>query len=220
MQNYPGGVTSLLSTVNLSTVEEKKLVDKAIFKEEQNHLLMISSKHLAYFTPNLGVIKLSILDKMNKKPQMYRYRSYILDSSTNPINKLVDCELSDPAIGYGKVLEHHAAYISRLAATYPGCIVDSYDDDVSGAFPRLTHHPDINRGNISLHRDKMIVSVALHFGENYGPASREPIARARCFLAQWMFKHTTYQEKTNSEVINLMTLSDGNGNTKSYTICP
>ena len=52
-------VTSLLSTNNLPTVAKNlELVDKAILKKEHNHLSMVFSKHLAYFTPNLGVIKL------------------------------------------------------------------------------------------------------------------------------------------------------------------
>ena len=88
-----------------------KLVDKAILKEEPNHLLRVFSKYLAYFTPNLGVIKLGILDKKNKKPHMYRHGSYISNSFTNPINKLVDCNLSEPAIDYAWVLKHQAAYL-------------------------------------------------------------------------------------------------------------
>ena len=119
-------VASLLATANLPTVAKNpKLVDKAILKEERNHLSMVFSKHLAYYTPNLGVIKLGILDKKNKKPSMYRHGSYILEDSTNPINTLVNYDLSEPAIGYAWVLKHHAAYLWRLAATYPGCIIDS-----------------------------------------------------------------------------------------------
>ena len=57
-------VASLLATANLPTLAKNpKLVDKAILKEERNHLSMVFSKHLAYYTPNLGVIKLGILDK-------------------------------------------------------------------------------------------------------------------------------------------------------------
>ena len=102
---------------------------------------------------------------------MYRHGSYISKDSTHPINKLVDCELSKPAIGYAHVLQDHSGYLWRLSAQYPGCTIDSYDDDVSGAFPQVIHHPDIARANVSIHGDKMIVAVALHFGGNYGPAS-------------------------------------------------
>lgn len=116
-----------------------------------------------------------------------------MDFSTNPINKLVDCKLSESAIGYTKVLEHYAAYLWGLATTYPGCTVNSYIEDVCGAFPQLTHNPDIARGNVSLYGDKMIVLVALYFGGKYGPAKWEPIGQAQYFLTQWMFKHTTCQ---------------------------
>ena len=99
-------LSSLLFAVNLPTVAKKpKLVDKAIHKEECNHLLMIFSKHLAYF------IKLGVLDNKNKKPQMYRHGSYISESSTDPAHKLVDYDLSEPVIGYKRVLKHHVAYL-------------------------------------------------------------------------------------------------------------
>ena len=93
-------VARLLATPNLSTVAKNpELIVKAILKEEHNHLSMVFSSHLTAFTPNLGIIKLGILDKKHKKPRMYQHGSYISEDSTHPINKLVDCELSEPAIG-------------------------------------------------------------------------------------------------------------------------
>ena len=103
-------IMSLLTTNNLPTVAKNpELVDKAILKEERNHLLLVFSKYLAYFTSNLGIIKLGILDKKHKKPRMYRHGSYLSEASTNPINNLVDCKLSEPAIGYATVLKKHTA---------------------------------------------------------------------------------------------------------------
>ena len=110
-------VASLLATPNLPTVAmNPELVDKAILKEERNHLSIVFSSHLTTFTPNLGVIKLGILDKKHTKSRMYRHGSYISEDSKNPINKLVDCELSKPAIGYVKLLKEHAVYLWRIAA--------------------------------------------------------------------------------------------------------
>ena len=151
---------------------------------------------------------------------MYWHSSYISDAFANPINKLVYCNLSEPAIGYARRLKHHIAYLWRLAAMCPGCTVDSYDDNVSGVFPQLMHHPDIARGDVSLHDNKMIMSFALYFGDNYGPASWEPIACTRCFVAQWMFQHMLYQEEINDKAINLMTLPDDDNNTNAYKIHP
>ena len=162
-------VVSLLTTSNLPTVvKNPELVDKAILKEEHNHFALVFSKHLAYSKPNLGILKLGILDKKHKKMRIYCHGSYLLEASTNLINNLVDCELSKPAIGYATVLKMHAAYLWRIAATYLGCTINLYNGDVSRAFPQCTHHPNIARGNTSLYGNKMIVSVALHFGGNYG----------------------------------------------------
>ena len=108
-----------------------------------------------------------------------------------------------------------------IDASFAGCTIDSYHDDVSDAFPQCTHHSYIVHGNVSLHRNKMIISVALHFGGNYGPASWEPPACVRCFLAQWMYLHTTYQnEKLNREANNLMDLTDEDNDTDACTIQP
>ena len=107
---------------------------------------------------------------------MYRQGTYLLEASANPINNLVDCELCETAIGYALVLKEHTAFLWEIAATYLGCTIHLYNDDVSGAFPQCTHHPDIARGNVSMHGNKIIVSVALHFGGNYGSHSWEPPA--------------------------------------------
>ena len=156
---------------------------------------MVFSEHLAYFTPNLGIIKLDILNKNHKKNHVC-IGMVVSESSTNSINKLVDCKLSEPAIGYTTVLKQHAAFLWHIAAIYPGCNTNSYHDDVSRAFPQCAHHPDVACGNVSLDGNKMIVSVSFHFGGNYGPASWEPPACARCFLVQWMYLHTNYQENS------------------------
>ena len=66
----------------------------------------------------------------------------------------------------------------------------------------------------------MIVSVALHFGGNFGPHSWEPLARARCFLAQWMYLNTDYQEAMNKEALDLMELPDKDDDMHACTIQP
>ena len=144
---------------------------KLILKEECNHLSVVFSSHLTAFTPNLRIIKLGILNKKHKKPQMNQHSSYISEDSTHPINKLVNCELSEPAIGYTHILREYNAYLWRLAAQYPGCTIDSYNNNINGVFPQVNHHPDIARVNVSIYGNKMIVVVALHFDGNYGPAS-------------------------------------------------
>ena len=111
-------VASLLSTSNLPIVAKNpELVDKAIMIEERYHLSMVFSKHLAYFTPNLGITKLGILDKKYKKPRMYCHGSFLFKSSTNPINKLVDYKFNKTIIGYTTVLKQHVALFWRITAT-------------------------------------------------------------------------------------------------------
>ena len=151
---------------------------------------------------------------------MYCHGSYLSEASTNLINNLVNCKLSEPAIGYAMVLKKHAAYLWQIAATYPGCTIDSYNNDVSGAFPQCTHHLDIAKSNTSLHGNKMIVSVRLHFSGNYGLHSWEALVRARYFLAQWMYLNTDYQENINKEALDLMELPDEDDDTHACTVRP
>ena len=100
--------------------------------------------------------------------------------------------------------------------TYPNCIIYSYDNDVSDAFPQLVFYPDIARANISLYNNVMIASIALHFGFSWGPTSWEPLARATCFISQWLFLHTDYQININQEALDLFTIAANCSNTKEY----
>lgn len=82
--------------------------------------------------------------------------SYISSTSTNQNNRLVDCKLCEPVIGYVIDLELYESYLWKLGATYPSCTVELYDNNISGAFLQLNHPPNIARGNISLHGNKII----------------------------------------------------------------
>ena len=66
----------------------------------------------------------------------------------------------------------------------------------------------------------MIVAVALYFGGNYGQASWESIARARCFLARWMYKHTKHQEELNNNAHDLFHLLDEDDLSELCTVRP
>lgn len=193
-----------------------ELVEKAILKEERNHLSLTFSRLLVYYTPNIGRLIMGILNKLHKKPRVYRHAGCKPHEDIHPINSLVDVALTEPEIGYGTTLYQHCQYLWRIAMIYPNCIIDSYDDDVSGAFPQLVFHPDITRANFSLYNNIMIASIALHFGSSWGPASWEPLARARCFISQWLFMHIDYQIKINQEALDLFTIATNCSNTKEF----
>ena len=66
----------------------------------------------------------------------------------------------------------------------------------------------------------MTVAVALHFGGNYGTASWEPIARARCFLAGWMYRYTHHQQELNADAFVLFDLPDKEDLSEPCTVWP
>ena len=148
------------------------------------------------------MIPLGITNKEGKKLRPYRHCSNQPHTEIHPINTLTNVNLSEPRIGYGTTLQEHCSYLWKIAATFSNCIIDFYDNDVSGAFPQIMFYLDIARANTSIYGNKMIVSTALHFGGNFGPTSWEPRARARCHVAQWLFKSTSYQIKFNKEAID------------------
>ena len=111
-------------------------------------------------------------------------------------------------------------FLWKLAITFPGKIFDLYDDDVSGAFTQLVFHPDVARANVSSYSNTMIASAACHFGGNFGPASWEPVARARCSLAKWLFMHAVYYKELNQESLTLFELPSGNRATDGCKVFP
>jgi len=194
-----------LATENLpGAMKKPELIDKAIRKEEVNHLSMTFDRDLVMFTPHIGIIKLGILDKKGKKSRMYRHGSRTTENVLQPINKLCDVKKTEPRVKYGTVLKGHCQYLWSIAAHYPGQAIDLYDDDVSGAFPQQAFPPSLAKANVSIHDKIMILSVALHFGGNFGPASWEPLSDGRSFMAAWLFMHCSYQTKLNKESLNMM----------------
>jgi hypothetical protein len=194
-----------LATENLpGAMKKPELIDKAIRKEEVNHLSMTFDRDLAMFTPNIGIIKLGILEKQGKKDRMYRHGSRTTADVLYPINKLCDVEKTEPRVKYGTVLKGHCQYLWSIAAHYPDQPIDLYDDDVSGAFPQQSFPPGLAKANVSIHDKIMILSIALHFGGNFGPASWEPLSDGRSFLAAWLYIHCSYQTKLNTESLDMM----------------
>ena len=60
-----------LSTPNLPLVQKiSELIDKAITKEQNNHLLICFSHSLSHFVPDIGIVKLGIVDPPHKKPRL------------------------------------------------------------------------------------------------------------------------------------------------------
>ena len=184
-----------------------EVVKKAIWKEEKNHLLFTFSKHMLKYTYNIGII---ILGMLVKKPRMYRDCSFFPFIGMNLLNRLVKVNITEPEIDYGTTLHNFCCFLWRLAITFPGKIFDLYNDDVSGAFTQLEFHPDVARANVSIYNNTMIASTACHFRGNFGPASWEPVARARCSLAKWLFMHAVYYKELNQELLILFKLLSGN----------
>jgi len=127
-----------LATANLPAANKNPpLINKAITKERVNHLSFTFHRSLARFIPNIGIIKLGIIDKPHKKLRMYRHGTREAEGVTNPINRLCDVKATEPEIEYGSVLAEHCQNLWSIATEFPGEPIDLYDDDVSGGM----YHP-------------------------------------------------------------------------------
>ena len=168
-----------LSTPNLVAAERKPdLINKAIKKEEKNHLSIVTSGTVARYTRDIGIIKLGIVEKPHCKDRMIRHCSRITEEVTNPVNVCCDAKSTEPPVTIGKVFKNHINKLWDTKRKYPDRPLDQYDDDISGAFPQQAHHPGIAKAQCSMHQRQMIISFALHFGGNYGPAAWTPIGDA------------------------------------------
>ena len=187
-------------------MKKPALINKAIKKEEVNHLSLVFDRALARFTPHIRIIKLGILEKEGKKDRMYWHSSRTTSDVLHPINKTCDVKQTEPWMKYDTVSKNHCQYLWNTVAHYPGHVIDLYDGDVSGVFPQQLFHPSIAKANVNIHDQVMILSVVLRFGGNFGPASWEPISDGRSFLVVWLYNHCTYQTDLNKESLDMMDL--------------
>jgi hypothetical protein len=186
------------------TNEFPELVAKQFNKEDAREITMFFPRSIADFVPNVGLIPLGINIIEGKKPRMYRHGTFQADVNSYPINQIVTMD-TEPEFTFGTALMKHLEYIWRTRASYPDKRILLYDNDVSGAFNQRAMHPNIVCANCSIWGPYLIISVGMHFGGCFCPPNFEPIARARCKIVQFLYKHMDYYLDLNQEVIDLTT---------------
>ena len=60
------------------------------------------------------------------------------------------------------------------------------------------------KAKVSIFDNKILTSIALYFGGNFGPASWEAVANLRCFVTIWLFENCHYQSELNKEALALL----------------
>jgi hypothetical protein len=113
-------------------------------------------------------------------------------------------EETEAEIRYQAALKNHLQYIWRLRGTYPNQAIPLWDDNISGAFNHRTFYPDTARVNSGIFQDQIMISTGMHFGGNFGPSNQEPVAWARCELAEHLFQHETYQIQLNKHLQDII----------------
>ena len=144
---------------------------------------MIFSRHLVFYTYIICIVKLGVINKKNKKPSVYKHSNYRPYKWLHPINSLLNDSSRKPEIAYRIIVHKHCSYLWRISATYLNCIIDFFDNNLSGVFLQFNLHPDLARLVISLCHMMIIVAIALHFSSNYDPASWEPIAKSKILFS-------------------------------------
>ena len=117
-----------------------------------------------------------------------------------------DCyvKISQPIVKYGTVFKPQCTFLYSIVAHYPGHAIYLYDNDISGAFPQQVFNPSVAKNKVGVHERVIILTVALHFGQKFGPAIWKPVGNARCFIAEWLYKHYTYQTGLNRVSLNMV----------------
>ena len=194
-----------LSTPNLPSLQKMlELIDKAITKERVNHLSICFSHSLFCFVPDIGIVKLGIVDPPHKKTRLVREGSNITKDITQPTNRLCNVKATQPEIKYGSVLSKHCQYLWSIVTHFLGVLIDLYDSYISCAFPQVNFLPNITKVNVSIHQMLMIIVIAMHLAGNFGPSSWEPTSDARSFLVIWLFLNCFHMLLLNTESLDLM----------------
>ena len=176
-----------MSTLNLPAVcMNPALIKNSIQKEQVNHLSLYFSCDVCCFTPDIGIIKLGILNLHHKKAWMYWHESRTTKDITKPINQLCDIKVTTPEIKYGLVLVDHFQYLWNIIEHSPGVPIDLYDDNISGSFLHYVLSLSITKENARLYQLMMILAIVLHFlkkkkKKNFGSFSWEPMSNV-CLL--------------------------------------
>jgi hypothetical protein len=190
---------------NLANVKDQPgLVAKDCNKEDAREISFVYPATLTDFIPHIWLIPLGLALVEGKKPRLYRHATKQIHQDSFPVNRLVNL-LNEPEITFGDTLLCHYEYIWRLRATFPTARILSYDDDISGAFNQRLFHPDVSGANCILWGPYLVQSVGLHFGGTFCPASFEPLRRARCEIAEFLFHNCSFQIHLNQEVLDLIT---------------
>lgn len=93
---------SNLLTPNLPTATKNpEPIDKAIEKEERNHLSLYHSNVVTTFVPDVGIIKLGVVDKQGRKLRPYRHRTRETEEVSNPNNVCCDAKAIEPKVKIG-----------------------------------------------------------------------------------------------------------------------
>ena len=115
-----------------NVIQHPRVVEKAIWKEEKNHISLVFSKHMLKYTYNIGIIILGMLVKQNKKLRMYIDCNFFPFIGMKLVNRLVKVNIIKLEIDYITTLHNFCCFLWRLAITYSGNIFESYNDNKKG----------------------------------------------------------------------------------------
>ena len=102
------------------------------------------------------------------------------------------------------MLVDHYQYLWSISAHFTGVPINLYDDDLSGTFLHHILLPSIAKENLSLYQLLIILSIALHFGGNFGQSSWEPTSDIFSFLVFLLFLHCFHMVALNEEALSVM----------------
>lgn len=174
---------------NHATAQEDPLKTlNAVVKDNKKGYTILFDPDLIPFLLNCHVTPQGVvdLDTINKNPRP------IFDSSFRPypwsfaINDWTD-KSNEPRLTFANAELNLMIWVYNLRISYPTEEIYLADDDVSGAFRHTKYGPELVAMHTSVQCGIGVLNTGATFGDCTSPSNFDPIARARRFLAQYLW---------------------------------
>lgn len=198
---YHGHVTMAQRKINFdygnhpSVLNNIEKVRKALNKEDRNKWVMVLPKWTARFIPHMITLPTGLVIKPGKNDRFIFDGSFRVCAEAAAAGIDFSSKQNEPEIIFGKSFLRHLIRIYNLRISYPNKDILLFDDDVSGAFRHVKHHPDIAAALSMTVEELLYVPIGQTFGANFSPSNFETFARARTQLSEFLQKDETLIEK-------------------------
>ena len=176
--------------------EHAAILRKALVKTSKRQLMLMADLKIIDFCIYIHLNPMSVVDWLHR----YRKARCITDCSTRPlpfcfaVNDWTSKDDESPLTPTQAIIEH-ITRVYNLAITFPLIRKAGLRDDISCAFPRFKHHPNVVGMYSTQFEEFWCINTGQTFGENTSPSNFDNAARARKEASQHFWHDPSIIEK-------------------------